>query len=160
MHWRRKWQPIPVFLPGESQEWWSLVGCHLWGCTVRHNWSDLAAAASSLAPQVALVVKNLPMQETQRDSWFDPWVGKILWRSAWQSTLIFLPEKFHGQRSLVNYSPWGCKETQLSIHSICFNDFTILIFDAVAYHSLLNHSSTIGHLWCFHFCLCRWCCNK
>ena len=33
MHWRRKWQPSPVFLPGESQGWWSLVGCHLWGCT-------------------------------------------------------------------------------------------------------------------------------
>ena len=33
MHWRRKWQPTPVFLPGESQGWGSLVGCHLWGCT-------------------------------------------------------------------------------------------------------------------------------
>ena len=33
MHWRRKWQPTPVFLPGESQGWESLVGCHLWGCT-------------------------------------------------------------------------------------------------------------------------------
>ena len=33
MHWRRKWQPTPVFLPGESQGQWSLVGCHLWGCT-------------------------------------------------------------------------------------------------------------------------------
>ena len=33
MHWRRKWQPIPVFLPGESQGWGSLVGCHLWGLT-------------------------------------------------------------------------------------------------------------------------------
>ena len=32
MHWRRKWQPTPVFLPGESQGWWSLVGCRLWGC--------------------------------------------------------------------------------------------------------------------------------
>ena len=31
--WRRKWQPTPVFLPGESQEWWSLVGCCLWGRT-------------------------------------------------------------------------------------------------------------------------------
>ena len=31
MHWRRKWQPTPVFLPGESQGWGSLVGCHLWG---------------------------------------------------------------------------------------------------------------------------------
>ena len=32
-HWRRKWQPTPVFLPGESQGWGSLVGCHLWGHT-------------------------------------------------------------------------------------------------------------------------------
>ena len=42
MHWRGKWQPPPVFLPGESQEWLSLVGCRLWGCTVGHDWSDLA----------------------------------------------------------------------------------------------------------------------
>ena len=33
MHWRRKWQPTPVFLPGESQGPGSLVGCHLWGRT-------------------------------------------------------------------------------------------------------------------------------
>ena len=33
MHWRRKWQPTPVFLPGESQGRRSLVGCSLWGRT-------------------------------------------------------------------------------------------------------------------------------
>ena len=33
MHWRRRWQPTPVFLPGESQGQESLVGCRLWGCT-------------------------------------------------------------------------------------------------------------------------------
>ena len=33
VHWRRKWQPTPVFLPGESQGQWSLVGCRLWGRT-------------------------------------------------------------------------------------------------------------------------------
>ena len=33
MHWRRKWQPTPVFLPGESQGWGSLVGCCIWGLT-------------------------------------------------------------------------------------------------------------------------------
>ena len=33
MHWRRKWQPTPVFLPGESWGRGSLVGSHLWGCT-------------------------------------------------------------------------------------------------------------------------------
>ena len=33
MHWRRNWHPTSVFLPGESQGWGSLVGCHLWGRT-------------------------------------------------------------------------------------------------------------------------------
>ena len=40
MHWRRKWQPIPVFLPRESQGWGSLVGCRLWG----HKESDMTEA--------------------------------------------------------------------------------------------------------------------
>ena len=31
------WQPTPMFLPGESQGWGSLVGCRLWGCTVGHD---------------------------------------------------------------------------------------------------------------------------
>ena len=43
MCWRRKWQPTPVSLPGESQGQGSLVGCHLWGRRVGHDWSDLAA---------------------------------------------------------------------------------------------------------------------
>ena len=48
MHWRRKWQPTPVFLPGESQGQKSLVDCHLWGLhRVRHDCSDLAAAAAA-----------------------------------------------------------------------------------------------------------------
>ena len=34
---------------------------------------------------------------------FDPWVGKIPWRRAWQPTPVFLPEKSHGQRSLVGF---------------------------------------------------------
>ena len=46
MHWRRKWQPTPVCLPGESQGWRSLVGCHLWSHRVGHDWSNLAAFRS------------------------------------------------------------------------------------------------------------------
>ena len=38
---------------------------------------------------------------------FDSWVGKILWRRAWQPTPVFLPGESHGQRSLMGYSPWG-----------------------------------------------------
>ena len=40
---------------------------------------------------------------------FDPWVEEIPWRRKWQHTPVFLPGKYHGQRSLVGYSPWGCK---------------------------------------------------
>ena len=48
---------------------------------------------------------------------FDPWVGKIPWRRAWQPTPVFLPGESHGQRSLVGYSPWGYKESVTSKHS-------------------------------------------
>ena len=41
---------------------------------------------------------------------FDPWVGKIPWRRAWQPTLVFLPGESHGQRSLVGYRSSDCKE--------------------------------------------------
>ena len=37
---------------------------------------------------------------------FDPWVRKISWRREWLPTLAFLAGEFHGQRSLVGYSPW------------------------------------------------------
>ena len=40
---------------------------------------------------------------------FDPWVGKIPRRRKWQSTPVFLPGKFTGQRSLAGYSSWGRK---------------------------------------------------
>ena len=41
---------------------------------------------------------------------FYPWVRKISWRKAWQPTPVFLPGESHGQRTLAEYSPWGCKE--------------------------------------------------
>ena len=57
-----------------------------------------------LFPLVVQTEQNLPaMQETG----FDPWVGKIPWRREWQPTPVFWPGEFHGQRSLVGYSPWG-----------------------------------------------------
>ena len=49
MHWRRKWQPTPVFLPGESQGRGSLVGGRLWGHRVGYDWSDSAAAAAAMS---------------------------------------------------------------------------------------------------------------
>ena len=44
---------------------------------------------------------------------FDPWVGRIPWRRDCLPTLVFLPREFHGQKSLVGYRPWGCKESDM-----------------------------------------------
>ena len=43
----RKWQPTPVFLPGESQGWGSLVGCRLWGHTESDRLKRLSSSSSS-----------------------------------------------------------------------------------------------------------------
>ena len=45
---------------------------------------------------------------------FNPWVGKISWRRKWQPTPVFLHGKSHGRKSLVGYSPWGCKELDMT----------------------------------------------
>ena len=49
---------------------------------------------------MVLVVKNPPANAGDIRDRFDPWVGKIPWRMAWQPTPIFLPEESRGQRSL------------------------------------------------------------
>ena len=57
------------------------------------------------------VVKNLPASEgVARDVVSNPG-RKIPWRRAWQPNQVFLLGKSHRQRSLVGYSPWGCKES-------------------------------------------------
>ena len=77
MHWRRKWQPTPVFLPGNPRDrgvWWAVsLGSH----RVRHDWSD---SSSSIG---------------------------IIRRRQWHPTPVLLPGKSHGQRSLEGWSPWG-----------------------------------------------------
>ena len=49
-----------------------------------------------------------------RTQGFYPWVRKIPWTRKWRPTPVFLPGKFYGQRSLVGYSPWGCKESEMT----------------------------------------------
>ena len=54
-----------------------------------------------------LVCKESACQSRRhKEPGFDPWVRKIPWRIAWQTTPIFLPIESHGQRSLVGHSPW------------------------------------------------------
>ena len=69
------------------------------------------------ASQVGSTGKELTCQcKRWKRCGFHPWVGKIPWRKAWQSTVVLLPGKSHGQRSLVGYSPWGLKESDMTEH--------------------------------------------
>ena len=65
---------------------------------------------------------------------FDPWVRKVLWRRKWQPPTVFLPGKFHGQRS-----PWGHKESGTHHDSSIFNFwrylYTVLYSGCTNLHS-------------------------
>ena len=123
MHWRRKWQPTPVFLPEESRDrepgGLPSMGSH----RVGHDWSDLAGlCVNGCEGRVCLFVcEGFPrgasgkepacQNRRQKRCGYDPWVWMIPWRRKWQPTPVFLPGKFHGQKRLMGYSPFGPKES-------------------------------------------------
>ena len=77
MHWRRKWQPTPVFLPGESQgrwAWWAAV----YG--VAQSWTWLKRLSSS--------------SSSSGSPGFNPWVGNIPWRKERLTTSVLWPGNF------------------------------------------------------------------
>ena len=82
---------------------------------------------------------------------FDSWVGKIPWRRKWQPTPVPLPGKSQGQRSLVGYSPRGCKELDMT-ERLHFVSFLVaqLVKNAPAMHlgwedALEKGQATINH---------------
>ena len=56
---------------------------------------------------------------------FDPWVRQIPWRRAWQPNPVFLPGKFHAQRSLAGHSPRGHKESDMTEHVCVHNSLRL-----------------------------------
>ena len=64
---------------------------------------------------MVLVVKNPACQcRRHKQFGFDPWVGKIPWRRAWQPTPVLLPGESHGWKSLAVYSPQSRKELDVA----------------------------------------------
>ena len=60
------------------------------------------------------MVKNPPASVGDVRHGFIPWVGEIPWRRVWQPPPVSLLGESHGQRSLVGYSPWSCKESDMT----------------------------------------------
>ena len=83
---------------------------------VRHDWSDLAAAAwlkRGLSWWLSGKESACQYRRHKRHG-FKPWVGKIPWRKERQLTAVFLPGKSHGQRNLAVYSPWYLKRVYMT----------------------------------------------
>ena len=76
------------------------------------------------------------------------WIGKITCRRKWPPTPVFLSEEFHGQRSLVGYSPWGHKELDTTTTFISFFSqcclFLVLTFPAFFQFPLLPHGPSFS----------------
>ena len=93
---------------GVVKSWTGLSGFH----SFVHSTSDhQALCPGGWGPLVAQMVKHLP---TMWETGFDAWVRKILWGRKRQPTPILLPGKSRGWRSLVGYSPWGRKESDMT----------------------------------------------
>ena len=142
--WKTPWMEEPGGLPS--------MGSH----RVEHDWSDLAAAAAAAmitfwASQAAwwLKKKKSAVQEMPKTQIWHSWV-EISWNRKWQPTSVFLPGKFHGQRSLVGYSPWGRKKADttewLSTH--IHTDYILY-----QYSTVQNQNNDIG-LMCVYEVLC------
>ena len=109
-------------LLGNCNEEWPFPACgHCWSLRFadilnatpwwHHPLGFWIALLKFWDPMVTQMGKRLPVMW---ETWFDPWVGKIPWRRKWQPIPVLLPRKFHGWGSLVGYSPWGHKESDMT----------------------------------------------
>ena len=80
-------------------------GCRVW----LHGWYRVCFSGGTSGKESTCQCRRCKRRR------FNPWVGKIPWSSKWQPAPVFLPWKFHGQRSLAVYSPWGHKELDTTV---------------------------------------------
>ena len=92
------------------------------------------------------MVKKITCQRRKRKRHrFHPWVGKIPWSGKWQPTPVFLRGKSHGQRSLVGYSPWGRKESDVTEHAfIHMHSATSHMFTELSTYSIISTAQALA----------------
>ena len=76
----------------------------------------------------------------------DPWVGNISWKRKWHPTPVFLPEEFHGQRSLVGHSPQHHKEQNMTEglgHACIFISLTLIKHRITRENQITKNSSNL-----------------
>ena len=127
LHWRRKWQPTAVFLPGESQGRGSLMGCRLWGYTGSETTEATFIVEKAMAPHSSTLAWKIPwteepgrLQSMESIGVGHDWVTSLSlftfmhWGRKWQPTAVFLPGESQGRGSLVGCRLWGLTESDMT----------------------------------------------
>ena len=123
----------------------TLGWCHLpiWGYFSQQSWLQLVVHSAQDFTLLCILISKmgLPSRLIGEESacqcrrhGFDPWVGKIPCRRKWHTSPVFLPGKFHGQRSLVGYSPWGHKTSDVTERLHDDNRITKIWVESVKWH--------------------------
>ena len=105
--WRGKKQPIPLFLSGKSHGQRSLVGYSPRGLksqTWPRDWITHSHTHTHTLTHTHIHTHTHTHTFNKHGAW----------RRKWQPTPVLLSGKSHGPRSLVGYSPWGCKESDMT----------------------------------------------
>ena len=98
MHWRRKWQPTPVFLPGESQGQGSLVGCPLWGRTELDT-TEVTSVAMTIERE------RLKTGGEEDGKGWDGWMASLTqWTWVWGETWGYFMTSCSLNNSVSTYS--------------------------------------------------------
>ena len=115
MHWRRKWQPTPVFLPGESQGQRSLVGYRLWG----HTESDCVTTKHSSLKDIKKKKKDIKRELSK--VWKSCFISIKAWNwltSSWKTEIqriVIFPEIFKRWKQ---YEKWKQYQVLLTLKEI------------------------------------------
>ena len=108
MHWTRKWQPTPVFLPGESQGWGSLVHCRLWVTQSQTRLKRLSNSSSSSRQHI----KNQRHYFVNKGYGFSSghvWMWELDYKESWAPANWCF---WIGELEKILESPLDCKEIQ------------------------------------------------
>ena len=138
--WRRESQPNPVFLPGEFHGERNLAGYSLWGCKESDTTKQLTHIYTPEAIKIYLyTILWLPRRHSgkafacqcrrHKTCGFSPWVRKVPWRRKWHPILLFLPRKFHRERSPVS-TILGVSESQTQ-QSMHMHRRTVFMYDSI-----------------------------
>ena len=117
--WKAQWTKEPGGWESKGSQSWTPLSTHAHTQTqseyIWFSFSFQQCFTFGISYLASLVVHTVKVSCLQRRRpKFNPWVRKIPWRKAWRSTPVVLPGEFHGQRSLMGYSPWGCKDLDIT----------------------------------------------